>query len=238
MWRDNASDTEVVALFHPHGYGTLGAGADPDEASEGLHLSADGKTVVGSDGTPVESGIGNGDCVRVEAAGVAVCYAWNSDNRGPHDFGSAMAIFKAAQSMFPKAKIQASDGFDDFVSAVWPYRETLPVVTQEIGDTWIQGASSDPLKVAQYRAISRARASCIASGQCDVNADDFQTFDRLLMKVGEHTWVSRQRLFITRYLARPFRPRGTTKREHRSKSRLLLLMRRTSPCASGRGLGN
>ena len=44
----------------------------------------------------------------------------------------------------------ASDAFDDFVAAVLPAKASLPVVTAEIGDTWIQGASSDPLKVAQY----------------------------------------------------------------------------------------
>lgn len=58
----------------------------------------------------------------------------------------------------------------------------------QIGDTWIQGASSDPLKVAQFRAISKVRADCVASGECNMNDADFQTFDRLLMKVGEHTW--------------------------------------------------
>jgi len=35
-------------------------------------------------------------------------------------------------------------------NAVEPYRERLPIVTQEIGDTWISGVPSDPLKVARY----------------------------------------------------------------------------------------
>jgi hypothetical protein len=84
--------------------------------------------------------------------------------------------------------VVASDAFDDFISAVLPVRDALPVVSAEIGDTWIQGASSDPLKVAQYRAVLRLRASCIAAGECDPTAPTFRTFDRLLMKLGEHTW--------------------------------------------------
>ena len=51
--------------------------------------------------------------------------------------------------------------FDAFVDAVQSVRETLPVVTSEIGDVWLQGISSDPLKEARYRAFARARAACI-----------------------------------------------------------------------------
>eukprot|EP00912_Choanoflagellata_sp_UC4_P001668 UC4_evm5s1059 len=188
LWHDNVTNTEVVALFHPHGYGDLDVeNEELDSFPEGLQAADDG-TVLGSNRKPISSETGSSDCVNVASAGVAICYAWNSDNKGPHIHMKALAIFMQVQSMYPRAKVHSSDGFDDFITAVWPYRHTLPVVTQEIGDTWIQGASSDPLKVAQYRAISRLRNRCIKSGQCDMNDDDFQTFDRLLMKVGEHTW--------------------------------------------------
>ena len=40
----------------------------------------------------------------------------------------------------------------------------LPVVTKELSDTWIWGAGSDPVKVAQMRAIHRLRTSCEAAG--------------------------------------------------------------------------
>ena len=216
LWRDNATDTEVVALFHPHGYGleaesdpapaatvtgaavNHAAGATGDRSSsssssndfnnedpdfdvdaepEGFHIDKDGKATANPS-----------DCVNVPEAGVAICYAWNGDNRGPHTMADATAIFTAVQSIYPHATLHPSDAFDDFISAVWPIRNSLPVVTQEIGDTWIQGASSDPLKVAQFRAISSVRAACVASGECNMNDADFQAFDRLLMKVGEHTW--------------------------------------------------
>ena len=42
--------------------------------------------------------------------------------------------------------------------------------------------------------LARVRASCVASGRCDPSADDFQTFDRLLMKVGSPNRV-RRRIF-------------------------------------------
>ena len=106
--------------------------------------------------------------------------------------------------------MQASDAFDDFVALVLPHTSQLPVVTMEIGDTWIQGASADPKKMAWFRAMSRARASCTqaqasaAASQtakqaaaphgvgvgCDppLGSAAFRDFDRLLIKAGEHTW--------------------------------------------------
>eukprot|EP00040_Diaphanoeca_grandis_P025095 m.138598 g.138598 ORF g.138598 m.138598 type:complete len:904 (+) comp30005_c0_seq1:320-3031(+) len=186
LWRDNATDTDVIAMFHPHGYGSARRRRQTpstlsdlfeEDGTEGLHYDSQNNLQTGPS-----------DCVQVEAAGVAVCYAWEGDNKGPQTGEQALAIFKEVQQMYPKAKIHASDAFDDFVSAVLPYKSTLPVVTAEIGDTWIQGASSDPLKVAQFRAISRLRSECIEAGTCDPTTAEFKTFDRLLMKVGEHTW--------------------------------------------------
>ena len=64
----------------------------------------------------------------------------------------------------------------------------LPVVTQEIGDTWLYGCPSDPLKNVIFREISRRRAACVASKRCDPTDKTFQRFDRLLTKIPEHTW--------------------------------------------------
>lgn len=39
--------------------------------------------------------------------------------------------------------------------------------TAEIGDTWVHGSASDPLRIADYRAVLRARASCVRDPACD-----------------------------------------------------------------------
>ena len=69
------------------------------------------------------------------------------DNSGPHTYAEATIIADAISLLFPGAKVVASDAIDDFVAAVLPHKHTLPVVTAEIGDTWIMGANADPLKV-------------------------------------------------------------------------------------------
>ncbi len=63
---------------------------------------------------------------------------------------------RACGSSSRDAQVTAAN-LTDIANAVEPYRERLPVVTQEIGDTWIYGVPSDPLKVARYREVARLR---------------------------------------------------------------------------------
>ena len=82
---------------------------------------------------------------------------------------------------FPGAKIVASS-YDAFLSELDKVRSALPVVTQEMGDTWIYGVPSDPLKNAKYRAANRLREACLASGSCDNSDARIQNFTRLFLK--------------------------------------------------------
>ena len=68
------------------------------------------------------------------------------------------------RKQFPNAEVTAAN-LTDIANAVEPYRGRLPVVTQEIGDTWIYGVPSDPLKVARYREVARLRNAWIADGK-------------------------------------------------------------------------
>lgn len=44
----------------------------------------------------------------------------------------------------------------------------------EIGDTWVFGVQSDPLKTANFRALSRLRAACIKQPTCPSDVSDVQ----------------------------------------------------------------
>jgi len=60
-------------------------------------------------------------------------------------------------------------------------------VSEEIGDTWNIFQAADSLKQTHFREIQRARLECINQNKCDPEDVDFQRFDRLLIKVSEHT---------------------------------------------------
>ena len=186
-WRDNATESELIALFHPKGYGRRRL-----HGEVGKPKAARASVACCHKGLPkcCSASIYPQDCVAVPAAGAALCYAWKQDNQGPHTYDEAHIVFTEAQKMFPGATVAADDGFDNFIQAVEPVQHTLELVDAEIGDSWIHGSSADPVKVALFRSASRHRAACVKSGSCDpaVGSSRFQTFERLLMKVGEHTW--------------------------------------------------
>ena len=63
---------------------------------------------------------------------------------------------------------------------------SLPVVTQEVGDSWIYGDPSDARKQAQMRALHRTWEEYAASG----GPEDAQFLNatRFMLKNMEHTW--------------------------------------------------
>jgi hypothetical protein len=87
--------------------------------------------------------------------GVALEFLHSMDNSGPPKREDVEAFFTHLTEKYPNAKIEAGS-LDDFareLPAVW---ESLPVVTEEIGDSWIHGVSSDPLKTRGISACSRS----------------------------------------------------------------------------------
>jgi len=65
---------------------------------------------------------------------------------------------------------------------VLPVQHTLKTLTHEMGDSWIYGGSTDPVKVATYRAAMRVRKACRASGRWQDDGAPEEMFDRFLMK--------------------------------------------------------
>jgi hypothetical protein len=41
------------------------------------------------------------------------------------------------------------------------HSEGLPIITDEIGDTWLYGVPSDPWKNVAFREMSRIRRACV-----------------------------------------------------------------------------
>ena len=91
-------------------------------------------------------------------------------------------IFKRVRDNFPGAEVKAStfDAYGQKLLEAAP-QLNLPVVTGEVGDTWINGIASDPFKVSRYRDLLRLRRGLVDSGFSDSYA--LQNFSRFLLKV-------------------------------------------------------
>jgi hypothetical protein len=130
---------------------------------------------------------GYGSVVHVPGSDLAVAIIVGNDNSGPHPPPEIADAYSDLTHRFPNAQITAC-GLTEIANAIEPFRRNLPTVTQEIGDTWIYGVASDPVKVARYREISRLRRSWIASGKFQSgDATDIALLRKLLLEA-EHTW--------------------------------------------------
>ena len=128
-----------------------------------------------------------GSVLEIPGAGVAVDVEVRNDNSGPHTPDEIAAIYARLRARFPGAEIKAAT-MNDVAAAVDTVRSSLPVVTSEIGDTWIYGCASDPYKVARYRSAARMRREWVAKGRFAAgDATDRELLRRLLL-AAEHTW--------------------------------------------------
>jgi len=136
---------------------------------------------------PVMYHLGYGGVTRLPGSDLALAVYVRGDNSGPHTPDEIARIHAELATRYPNAEITAC-GLSEMANALQPYRGALPVVTQEIGDTWIYGCASDPLKVARYREVARLREAWIARGALEIgDATDLQLLRHALLEA-EHTW--------------------------------------------------
>jgi len=116
---------------------------------------------------------------------VAICFT--NDNHGPQKPEEIAKIYSDLHKQYPKAEVIAStlNAVADEISLI---RKQLPVITQELGDTWIHGAGSDPLKVARFREISRLRNRWLKDKTLEFGNKTDLAFGIPLLMVAEHTW--------------------------------------------------
>ena len=130
---------------------------------------------------------GYGQTLAIPGSDFALCINVAGDNGGVptraelHDF-----LGKLGQQ-FPQARLQMAS-LSDVANAMEGVSEHLPVWTGEIGDTWIHGAASDPLLIAQTREMQRLHSRWLASGKIKCGDAVDMAFARRLSLVAEHTW--------------------------------------------------
>jgi hypothetical protein len=130
---------------------------------------------------------GYGGVMEVPGSDLAISMVVRDDDLGPHTLEEIHETYTTLSRQFPNAQIVASN-LTEIANAVEPHRASLPVLTAEIGDTWIHGVASDPLKLARFREFARLRQSWTAQGAFVVgDATDLALLRHALLEV-EHTW--------------------------------------------------
>ncbi len=130
---------------------------------------------------------GYGSVVRVPDSDLAIAIVVADDNAGPHSLKEIRETYSTLAARFPHAQIIPTN-LTEIANAVEPHRGSLPALTSEIGDTWIHGIASDPLKVARYREVARLRQDWLTQRKFSLgDATDIALLRHLLLEV-EHTW--------------------------------------------------
>ncbi|WIA38239.1 hypothetical protein OEZ86_001582 [Tetradesmus obliquus] len=198
IWRDEASGTQLLAFWRPGGYGGIhgGVNLDPSEQCiqapglEHVLCTAWRNDNAGPPLTVLEP-LRIYQLLRQEWAGSGKPGSSSSSGGSSSSSSSSGGSSSSSSSSRGSSSVVIkASSFDAFVDAVLEALPTLnlTVVTGEIGDTWVFGVQSDPLKTANFRAASRARAACIDDPACPSQGGSFYNFSRLLLKVPEHTW--------------------------------------------------
>ena len=121
-----------------------------------------------------------GEFSRIGDSDIALYFAHTGDNHGVQSAEAITTLFTSLKEKYPGAEIVAAD-LNDLALAVREIEDTLPVITDEIGDTWIHGPASDPKIVTQYKALERLFMELPEGEDKDILA-------RGIIMVPEHTW--------------------------------------------------
>ena len=120
-----------------------------------------------------------GEFTVIPHTDTAIYFAHTGDNLGPQSARLILDIYDELYQKYPGVTIRAGT-LNDAALAVLPIADTLPVVTAEIGDSWIHGTGSAPQKTNQFRALLRLAK--------DWDEDTKRQLYSHLLMVPEHTW--------------------------------------------------
>jgi len=172
-------DESVVAGWHPGGYPDAGGcmyGNDDD--------------VTPPCNEQVAGPLARKECMV--SGTTAFCFAFRTDNTGPPmDAEEVLAGFAVSKTQFPGAESRIYSGsLDEFFQLADANDRSgvdrLPIITEEIGDNWINGIMSDVWKTTTARRMQTAWSDYISAGN-DVD-DSMLSAGNFLLKATEHTW--------------------------------------------------
>lgn len=128
-----------------------------------------------------------GSACYVEEMEQVLEFFFTGDNLGIPSKQQVLEFLDDLERKYPNAEIIAST-LDEYAAQVWKYKNKLPVVWEEIGDTWIHGVASDPQKVMHLKRLLNLKDQWIRRGVLSKSQPEYIAFMEKLLMVCEHTW--------------------------------------------------
>jgi alpha-mannosidase len=121
------------------------------------------------------------------------------DNHGPQKPEIIADILREVERTMPGTEVVMGT-LDDFIAEIEPLTDILPVVREDLADTWIHGVGTYPKEVGRIRRLRQTladteKALAVALAEGTVEAEEAaalkQSIDRAYEQAilfGEHTW--------------------------------------------------
>lgn len=129
-----------------------------------------------------------GEVLDVDCVEDILTFANTGDNTGPPSKEDVLNNFEALQKKYNAYQVTGST-LNEFANKLWAVKDQLPVVTEEIGDTWIHGIGTDPKKVTLYRELLRLKNKWRQQGELEKGSSEYNNFLEKLIMIPEHTWA-------------------------------------------------
>ena len=108
------------------------------------------------------------------------------DNHGSGKKSAVLKNIKSIKCKYPGYEVVAGT-LDDYAEEIWAVRDKLPVVTQEIGDSWIHGSAADPYKSAALRTLISLKNRWLSDGSLKRNDEEYINLADNILCIAEHT---------------------------------------------------
>lgn len=138
---------------------------------------------------------GYGEDIILPDGETALSINFTNDNHGPHTVGQVRDIYRRLRSRYPNARIEASS-LNRVAEILSAEKSMLPVLESEIGDTWIYGYGSSPLRMAEFRALGRLFSQWLRKGDIEPYSRTAVDFAVRLGMIAEHTWGADIKSFL------------------------------------------
>lgn len=120
------------------------------------------------------------------------------DNRGADSVKKEIKKFKSIEKKYLGYEV-AAGRMDEIAEKLWSVKDKLPVVSCEIGDTWIHGATTDPYKAGAMRELIRLKKSWLECGSLNRESEEYKNLADNILCIAEHTWGMDNKIYFADY---------------------------------------
>lgn len=134
------------------------------------------------------------------------------DNHGAPSAEKVLLKLEKIAAQYPGYTVEAGC-LDDFAEILWMQRDKLPVIENEIGDTWIHGSAADPYKSAALRELMEKKRRWLADGTLQRDSTEYTELSDALLCIAEHTCGMDVKMYLAdfeHYLKKDFQKARNT----------------------------